>query len=96
MDAKGCPQEYLRMTAPEYWCRLCNSRDDIAVGKSRLGIRFYACAGCSVVFMEPATWSRQAQEQITPSLAHLFVAHERRQADATFAPPDANRLPVLS
>ncbi len=44
----------------------------MAVGKSRLGARFYACAGCSVVFMDPAKWSRPPHEQITPGLGHLM------------------------
>lgn len=55
-----------------FQCRLCHCRDYVAVGKSRLGARFYACAGCSAVFMDPAKWSRPPHEQVTPGLGHLI------------------------
>ena len=56
---------------PEFQCRLCRSRTYVAVGRSRLGARFYACAGCSGVFMDPDRWTRPAHEQVTPGLDHL-------------------------
>lgn len=59
-------------TEVPFQCRVCQSRDYVSVGKSRLGARFYACAGCSGVFMEPARWSRPPHEQVTPGLAHLM------------------------
>ncbi len=58
--------------ATPFQCRLCHYRDYVAIGKSRLGARFYACADCSVVFMDPAKWSRPAHEQVTPNFAHLM------------------------
>lgn len=57
---------------PAFLCRVCPSRDFVAVGKSRLGARFYACSGCSAVFMDPLRWSRPAHEQVLPGLAHLM------------------------
>ena len=61
-----------------FQCRVCGSREYVAVGKSRLGARFYACAGCSGVFMDPVRWSRPAHEQVTPGLAHLVPSALRR------------------
>lgn len=63
--------------AVPFQCRVCQCRDYVAVGKSRLGARFYACAGCSGVFMEPAKWSRAAHEQVTPGLGHLLPQSKR-------------------
>jgi hypothetical protein len=60
-----------------FQCRVCQCRDYVAVGKSRLGARFYACAGCSGVFMDPAKWSRPSHEQVTPGLAHLMPQSKR-------------------
>lgn len=52
--------------------RHCNSREYIAVGQSRKGATFYACAGCSGVFMDPTKFGKKAHELVTPALGHLF------------------------
>jgi hypothetical protein len=42
------------MSAPDFTCRFCFAHSFVIVGRSRLGARLYACAGCSIVFMDPA------------------------------------------
>ncbi|MCU0758916.1 MAG: hypothetical protein MUF07_06920 [Steroidobacteraceae bacterium] len=64
---------------PGFQCRVCSSPDFVAVGKSRLGAKFYACAGCSAVFMDPGKWSKPAHEQAVPGLAHLSPRLDRRR-----------------
>ena len=56
----------------EFCCRVCRARSYIAVGKSRLGAKFYACAECSAVFMTPEKFSKPPHEQLLPSMGHLF------------------------
>jgi transposase-like protein len=57
---------------PPIVCRLCNAHDYVSVGKSSLGAKSYACAGCTAVFMDPTKWSKPSHEQLTPGLAHLM------------------------
>jgi hypothetical protein len=65
------------MESPGFVCRHCNSREYIAVGQSRKGATFYACAGCSGVFMDPAKFGKPAHELVTPGLGHLLVGQSK-------------------
>lgn len=68
------------MTLPDFRCRNCNSPDFVAVGKSRLGAKFFACAGCTAVFMDPTQWSKARHEQLTPGLGHLSPTAQRARS----------------
>lgn len=65
------------MESPGYVCRHCDSRAYIAVGRSCKGTTFYACAGCTGVFVDPAKFGKPAHELVTPGLAHLFVGQSK-------------------
>jgi hypothetical protein len=65
------------MESPGFVCRHCNSREYVAVGRSRMGATFYACAGCSGVFMDPSKYGKPAHELVTPGLGHLFVGQAK-------------------
>ena len=70
----------VRDMGAELCCRVCRARTYIAVGKSRLGAKFYACASCSTVFMAPEKFSKPQHEQLTPTLGHLFLEKHSDQA----------------
>lgn len=64
-------------TLSAFACRVCNSREYVAVGRSRLGAPFYACAGCTRIFTDPSKASKPAHELVTPGLGHLFAGRTR-------------------
>ena len=59
--------------AHEFCCRVCHAQSYVAIGRSRLGAKFYACVRCSVVFMAPEQFSKAQHEQLTPTIGHLFA-----------------------
>lgn len=63
----------------QFCCRLCDAREFVAVGKTRLGARIFACSGCSVMFLDPQKFAKPAHQQLTPRMGHLIGAKRRRR-----------------
>lgn len=78
MDDARCRARSCAVMQPaEFACRVCDCRAYVAVGQSRKGAGFDACAGCSLVFTAPEKLSKPPHELVTPGFAHLFVGRPR-------------------